>query len=206
VSDRDDGVLRRADLDPDPFAQLGAWLAEAEAAGIAFPEAMALATVDAEGRPAVRHVLMKGLDERGLVFFTNLGSRKGRHLAGNPHAAAVFLWKELDRQVTVSGAVERASTEEAEAYFRTRPRAARIGAWASRQSTPVGSRAELDAAFAEADARFPGEDVPLPPHWGGYRIVPDTFEFWKGRRHRLHDRLRYSRGPDGAWTIERLFP
>ncbi len=206
MNDQRDEGLPRAGLRPDPFEQFGAWFADAQAAGIVFPEAMALATADADGRPAVRHVLLKAIDTRGFVFFTNLGSRKGRHLAQNPYASAAFLWKELDRQVTISGRVERIMPEESEAYFRTRPREARIGAWASRQSAPVGSRADLDAAFAAADARFPGEDVPLPPHWGGFRIVPDAFEFWKGRPHRLHDRFRYERQPNGTWRIERLYP
>ncbi len=200
-----DEPLVEADLDRDPIAQLRSWLEEAQRAGIAFPEAMALATADALGRPAVRHVLMKGLDERGLTFFTNHGSRKGRHLAENPHAAAAFLWRELDRQVCVTGRVTRIPETEAEAYFRTRPREARVGAWASRQSEPVGSREELDAAFRAAADRFGDGEVPLPPHWGGYRLEPDAFEFWKGREHRLHDRFRYTRR-DGGWRIERLYP
>jgi pyridoxamine 5'-phosphate oxidase len=201
----DEAGLARRDLDPDPVRQLRAWLEDASRAGVPFPEAMALATADGAGRPSVRHVLMKGLDERGVLFFTNLGSRKARDLAENPRAAAVFLWRELDRQVSVAGPVEPASREEAEAYFRTRPREARIATWASRQSEPVSSRAELDAAFRAADERFPGDDVPLPPHWGGFRIMPETFEFWKGREHRLHDRFRYTRTADG-WTLERLYP
>jgi pyridoxamine 5'-phosphate oxidase len=204
--DHGEEALRRADLATDPFEQFRAWLADAEAAGIAFPEAMALATADARARPAVRHVLLKALDDRGLVFFTNLDSRKGRHLAENPVASAVFLWRELDRQVTVSGPVEPTTPAEADAYFRSRPREARIGAWASRQSAPVGSRADLDAAFADADRRFPGEEVPRPPHWGGFRLLPDAFEFWKGRRFRLHDRFRYERQTAGSWRLERLNP
>lgn len=205
VPPHDEVGLSERDLDPDPIRQLGRWLAEAERAGVAFPEAMALATADARGRPSVRHVLMKGLDERGVLFFTNLGSRKGRDLAENPWAAAVFLWRELDRQVSLAGPVEPATREEAEAYFRTRPREARLGAWASRQSEPVRSRAELEAAYRAAAERFPGEDVPLPPHWGGFRIVPEVFEFWKGREHRLHDRFRYTREHDG-WRLVRLYP
>lgn len=200
-----DEALTERELHPDPVVQLRSWLDDAERAGVAFPEAMALATADATGFPAVRHVLLKGLDEHGLTFFTNRQSRKGRHLAENPHAAVTFLWRELDRQVGVTGTVAPISEEESLAYFRTRPREARLGAWASRQSEPVGSREELDAAFRAAGDRFPGEDVPLPPYWGGYRLVPGTFEFWKGRTHRLHDRFRYT-PQAGGWRIERLYP
>lgn len=200
-----DEPLAEGDLDPDPVAQLRGWLADAERAGIELPEAMALATADATGRPAVRHVLLRGLDERGLTFFTNRESRKGRHLAQNPHAAVVFLWRELHRQATATGTVAPIGDEESLAYFRTRPREARLGAWASRQSAPAGSREELDAAFRTMAERFPGEEVPLPPNWGGYRLAPEEFEFWKGRRHRLHDRFRYVRAV-GGWRIERLYP
>ena len=197
--------LTEADLGPDPIAAALAWFAEATAAGVRFPEAAALATADAEGRAAVRHVLIKGVDERGLTFFTNRESRKGRHLAENPNAAIAVYWRELDRQVCASGPTSRLDDAESEAYFRTRPREARLGAWASRQSRPVGSREELDAAFAEMSARFPTEDVPLPPHWGGYRLEPASIEFWQGREHRLHDRFRFTRD-DGAWRVERLWP
>jgi pyridoxamine 5'-phosphate oxidase len=204
-TDHSDEALTERDLLPDPIDQLRRWYEDAREAGLLFPEAMALATADPEGRPSVRHVLMRGLDERGIVFFTNYESRKGSELGANAHAAAVFLWHALDRQVSLRGPVERTSLEESEAYFVTRPREARIGAWASLQSRPVGSRDELDERYREMDARFPGDDVPLPPHWGGLLLRPESFEFWKGRRHRLHDRFRYSRGPD-AWTIERLYP
>lgn len=197
--------LSERDLHPDPVVQFARWLEDAERAGIVFPEAMALATADSDGRPAVRTVLLKGLDPRGFAFFTNHDSRKGRHLAQNPNAALAFLWKKLDRQVCITGTATRLSDEESEAYFRTRPREARLGAWASKQSSPVGSREELDAAFRDAAERFPGQDVPLPPHWGGYRLSPDTIEFWKGREHRLHDRFRYTR-EGGGWRIERLYP
>lgn len=200
-----DEPLAEGDLDADPVAQLRAWLADAERAGIELPEAMALATADATGRPAVRHVLLRGLDERGLTFFTNRESRKGRHLAQNPHAAVVFLWRELHRQATATGTVAPIADEESLAYFRTRPREARLGAWASRQSALAGSREELDAAFRAMAERFPDEEVPLPPNWGGYRLAPEEFEFWKGRRHRLHDRFRYVRAVEG-WRIERLYP
>jgi pyridoxamine 5'-phosphate oxidase len=193
------------DLGPDPVARLSAWLDEALAAGVAFPEAAALATADAGGSPAVRHVLVKQIDGRGLTFFTNHESRKGRHLAENPRAALSFLWRELDRQVGVTGSATRIADEESEAYFASRPREARIGAWTSRQSRPVSSREELETAYEATQVRFPDDAVPLPPHWGGYRLVPDAFEFWKGREHRLHDRFRYTREETG-WRIERLWP
>ncbi len=200
----DDGLSRR-DLHPDPYEQFGRWFDDAATAGIVFPEAMALATADADGRPAVRFVLLKGFDRDGFRFFTNRQSRKGRHLAENPHAAVALHWRELDRQVCITGTVAPLSDGESETYFRTRPREARLGAWASVQSQPVGSREELDAAFRAAAERFPGEDIPLPPTWGGYLLAPDSFEFWKGREHRLHDRFRYTRAGDG-WRIERLYP
>ena len=197
--------LTEADLGPDPIARLVAWLDEARNAGVRFPEAAALATADPDGAPAVRHVLVKVVDERGLTFFTNRESRKGRQVAENPNAGLAFYWRELDRQVCVTGGVSVVNDAESDEYFRTRPRDARIGAWASRQSRPVSSRGELDAAFAEFAARFPGEDVPLPPHWGGYRIQPETIEFWKGREHRLHDRFRFTR-EGAAWRLQRLWP
>ena len=199
-------TLTRRDLDPDPFAQFRTWLEAAEAAGVRMPNAMTLATASPDGRPSARSVLLRGLDERGFVFFTNYQSRKGRQLSENPHAALVFLWKDLERQVCVTGTVERTSREESEAYFRTRPRDARLGAWASRQSAVLGSRAELEARFEELVRLYPGDDVPLPPFWGGFRLFPDTIEFWQGRSHRLHDRFRYSRQAEEGWAIERLSP
>lgn len=198
------GGITRADLGLDPIVRFRAWLEEARRAGILFPEAAALATADAGGRPAVRHVLLKGIDERGFTFFTNLESRKARDLAENPNAALSFLWRELDRQVCVTGTVAPIEREGSEAYFRTRPREARIGAWASKQSHVVASREELEAAYRETERRFP-DDVPLPPHWGGLRLTPETIEFWKGREHRLHDRFRFTREGDG-WRLERLWP
>ena len=196
--------LSEVDLGPDPIAAFARWLAEAREAGIVFPEATALATADARGRPAVRHVLVKSVDERGFTFFTNHESRKGRHLAENPNAAMAFLWRELDRQVCVTGATATISGEESATYFGSRPREARLGAWASRQSRVVSSREVLETAFREVAERFP-DDVPVPPHWGGYRLRPDTIEFWKGRDHRLHDRFRYTREDEG-WSLERLWP
>jgi pyridoxamine 5'-phosphate oxidase len=167
---------------------------------------MALATADADGRPSVRHVLLRGLDDRGFVFNTNRESRKGRELESNPHAGLVFLWKQLDRQVCVDGKVVRTADEDDDAYFATRPRDAQLGAWASRQSASIDDRAALDARLAEATARFAGGDVPRPPFWGGYRVIPRSIEFWQGRRHRLHDRFRYQRDDGGEWRIERLSP
>ena len=201
-----DEPLDERDLDPDPVVQFGVWLEQARASGIVFPEAMTLATADAGGRPSARTVLLRGLDERGFVFFTNYESHKATELARNPNGALVFLWKELQRQVCVTGVVERTSPEESDAYFRTRPREARLGAWASQQSRPVRSREELDAAFNVMESRFPGEEVPLPPHWGGFRLRPGTIEFWKGRTHRLHDRFRYTSAADGGWERTRLWP
>jgi pyridoxamine 5'-phosphate oxidase len=201
-----DEALSERDLLADPIEQLARWIEDARRAGIALPEAMALATADTRGRPSVRHVLMRGLDDRGIVFFTNYESRKATELAANPNAAAVFFWRELERQVSLAGLVERTSVAESEAYFRTRTREARIGAWASAQSSVVASRQALDGRYRKMDLRFPGDDVPLPPHWGGFRIRPDVFEFWKGRLHRLHDRFRYVSGRSGDWSIDRLYP
>jgi pyridoxamine 5'-phosphate oxidase len=166
---------------------------------------MILATADAECRPSARTVLLKGLDERGFVFYTNLESRKGRDALANPSAALVFDWIELQRQVTVTGAVERLSEGESDAYFASRPRGSQIGAHASRQSRPIASRAELDEACRAASERYAGE-VPRPAHWGGLRVVPDSVEFWHGRPNRLHDRLRYRRSEGGEWVVERLAP
>jgi pyridoxamine 5'-phosphate oxidase len=197
--------LRRSDLLDDPTEQFLRWLAEAEAAGIALPNAVALATADADAVPSVRHVLLRSADERGFVFFTNHESRKGRELRANPRAALVALWRELDRQVSVAGRVERIADAESDAYFATRPRGARIGAWASPQSAVLEDRAELERKVEEVEGRFGEADVPRPPFWGGYRLVPASFEFWQGRAHRLHDRFRYERGPTG-WRLDRLAP
>lgn len=203
----EDRALDRADLADDPIEQFTRWLADAESAGVPLPNAMGLATADAHGHPSVRHVLLRGVDARGFTFFTNHGSRKGRELADNPHAGLVFLWKQLDRQVSVTGAVEPLGAEESDAYFATRPREAQLGAWASRQSEALDARDTLEDRMAEVEDRYPG-DVPRPPHWGGYLVRPDAVEFWQGRRHRLHDRFRYRRDPEAAsgWLIERLYP
>jgi pyridoxamine 5'-phosphate oxidase len=193
------------ELDPDPFRQFSAWFAEAQAAGVPFPDTMALATASVEGRPSVRMVLLKGADERGFGFYTNRDSRKGRELAGNPYAALVVYWQGLGRQVRAEGRVEPVGFDESAAYWRTRPRASQLSAWASAQSEPVAGRGELEAAVAELADDFAGEDVPLPPHWGGYRVVPEAIELWEHRADRLHDRVLYTRDGDG-WRMQRLAP
>lgn len=197
--------LRRADLASDPLEQFGSWFAEAGAA-VEVPEAMALATATGEGTPSVRMVLLKGFGERGLVFYSHRTSRKGRELAANPQAALLFHWPPLGRQVRVEGRVGGISDDESDAYFATRPREAQIGAIASRQSEPLGSRSELDERLAEVRAGLGDGSVPRPPTWGGFLLVPEAWEFWQHRASRLHDRFRYEREPSGAWRIERLFP
>jgi len=191
------------DLDPDPIAALREWLHEAEGAPLS--EAMILATATAAGRPSARVVLLRGLDEGGLFFFTNRTSRKGKELLENPRAALVFHWPELGRQVRVEGHVEEAEPEVSIAYWESRPRGSRIAAWVSPQSELVAGRAELDAHYMETEARFGDGPVPLPEFWGGYRVVPETFEFWSHRENRLHDRIRYLRTAEG-WTRDRLAP
>lgn len=194
------------DLDIDPHAQFERWFAEAGAAGVRYPEQMALATVGAGAVPSVRMVLLRGHDGRGFVFYTNRSSRKAAELAANPGAAAVLHWEIQNRQVRVEGVVEAVSDEESSAYFRTRPRMSQIGAWASPQSRRLASRAELEELVTETERRFAGQDeVPLPPFWGGYRIVATAIEFWQGQPNRLHDRVRYELG-DGGWSRERLGP
>jgi pyridoxamine 5'-phosphate oxidase len=197
--------MEASDLDPDPLRQFHVWFEAARDAGIEVPEAMALATSTPDGRPSARMVLLKGADDRGFAFFTNRESRKGGELAANPHAALLFHWRPLGRQVRIEGRVEPISDEESETYFDTRPLPSRIAAWASPQSRPLTDRAELERLYAETAARFPDAHVPLPPHWGGYRVVPDTYEFWQHGDDRLHDRLRYERHGDG-WRRFRLAP
>jgi pyridoxamine 5'-phosphate oxidase len=193
-------------LSPEPLEKVRAWFMEAEAAGLFEPDAMALATASPDGMPSVRIVLLKGIDSRGLRFFTNYGSRKGRELDANPRAAVTIHWATMHRAVRAEGAVERLTEEESDAYFASRGRESRLGAWASRQGTPIPDRAILEAAFADADARYPGEDVPRPEYWGGYRLVPDAVELWQGRPNRLHDREHFLRTDDGGWRSERLSP
>lgn len=190
---------------PDPIAMFSRWFAEARAAEVVEPNAMTLATASADGAPNARIVLLKGVDDDGFVFYTDYRSSKAAELDANPRAALVFHWVELERQVRIAGAVARGSREATEAYFRTRPLGSRLGAWASEQSSIIPGRAVLDARLQEVERRFPGADVPAPPHWGGYRVTPVAVEFWQGRTSRLHDRIRYARR-DGAWVIERLSP
>ena len=194
-------------LDPDPLAELAAWLAEAREAHLFEPDAAALATATGDGAPSARMVLVRGLDPDGLRFYTNRESRKAAELEANPRAAVVFHWgPPLQRQARLEGAAERLSDEESLDYFRTRARTSRLGAWASPQSRPLADRGELDARYAEAEVRFDGvDDVPLPPFWGGYRLVPEAVELWQNRPSRLHDRARYDRTVDG-WTRVRLAP
>jgi pyridoxamine 5'-phosphate oxidase len=195
-----------ADLDPDPHLQFDRWFAEAAQAGVRYPEQMAVATAATDAVPSVRMVLLKGHDARGFVFYTNRTSRKARELEENPLAALVLHWEVQERQVRAEGAIEHVDDAEALAYFRSRPRGSRIGAWASPQSRVVAGRHELEQRVEEVERRFEGQDdIPLPPFWGGYRIVPTSIEFWQGQPSRLHDRVRYELS-DGAWTRERLGP
>jgi pyridoxamine 5'-phosphate oxidase len=206
-SDYDWGTLERSDLADDPIVQWWTWYEAAAAAGVEEPNAMSVATVAEDGRPDARLVLARGVDERGFAFYTNLRSAKARQLAARPVAAATFAWLELHRQVRVRGEVEPVAADEVDAYYASRPRSSRIGAWASPQSGVLADRAELEALVGEAEARFPGDEIPRPPHWGGLRSVPSAVEFWQGRPSRLHDRFRYRRDAFGdPWLIERLAP
>jgi pyridoxamine 5'-phosphate oxidase len=191
----------------DPFGLFARWMEEAIASEPVDPNSMAVATVDADGLPNVRMILLKGADERGFVFYTNCGSAKGHELAGEPKAALLFYWKSLHRQIRIRGAIEPVSDEEADAYFASRSRESRIGAWASNQSRPLESRQALEAAVAAREAEFKGRDVPRPPYWHGYRVVPREIEFWASGAHRLHDRIVFRRPtPDTAWIKTRLYP
>lgn len=223
------GELDRRDLNADPLKQFHTWFEAAAHArgksrwrkiGIALYDvwqailgntrvevnAMTLATVGTDGKPSTRTVLLKGVDERGFIFFTNYDSRKGRELAANPNAALTFFWAELERQVCVAGPVSKVSRAESEAYFKSRPKGSRIGAWASNQSTVVTDRAALEKIWQEIAVKFPGDDVPVPPNWGGFVLRPERIEFWQGRASRMHDRFSYTRQADDTWRIERLSP
>ena len=198
--------LDQPDLDLDPFAQFDRWMRDAVETQLLEPNAMSLATVGEAGAPSLRTVLLKGFDRRGFVFFTNYASAKARDLAANPAVALLFPWLPLERQVTVTGRAERISAAESLKYFLSRPHDSQIGAWASRQSEVITTRSLLEAKFAEMKAKFRQGEVPLPGFWGGYRVIPATFEFWQGRPNRLHDRFVYHREASGSWTIERLMP
>jgi pyridoxamine 5'-phosphate oxidase len=197
--------LRKSDLADEPFAMFDRWFADAQAAGLYEPNAMVLATVSADGRPAARMVLLKGVSERGFVFFTNLASRKGTDLAGNDRCSLLLPWHPLERQVRIDGVASQLPREDVEAYFATRPRGAQLGAHASHQSRPVADRDELLAAYDEVSARYDGRDVPAPDEWGGFLVAPEAVEFWQGRPGRMHDRLVYRREV-GGWRVERLAP
>ena len=200
--------LAESDLAAPPVAQFARWFEQAATQAHLFePNAMVVSTADAEGRPSSRTVLLKSFDDQGFVFYTNYGSRKAADLAANPYVSLLFPWHPMARQVIVSGVARRTGRDETAAYFRTRPHGSQLGAWASAQSTVISGRDGLDAAYAELAARYPeGERVPVPPHWGGFRVAPRSVEFWQGRENRLHDRLRYVARADGGWQVERLSP
>ena len=190
----------------DPFARFREWFAEAEASEPADPNAMIVATATPAGRPSARTILLKGVDARGFVFYTNKESRKSGELAANDRVALLFHWKSLGRQIRIEGHVEHVTPAEADAYFASRARISRLGAWASDQSRMLPDRATLERRLAEYEKKFPGEDIPRPPHWSGYRVIPELFEFWQNMPFRLHDRTTYTRGPDGSWIIGKLYP
>ncbi len=200
------GGLRREELKPDPIAQFTLWLDEACRAGIVEPTAMSLATASSGGRPLVRTVLLKGLDARGFVFFTNLESRKARQINENPYVSLLFPWLPLERQVIVTGTATKVSVAESLKYFLTRPRGSQLAAWASKQSTAISSRQVLKMEWEQLKQKFNAGQIPLPSFWGGYRVRPETIEFWQGGQDRLHDRFEFTRQPDGSWSIERLAP
>jgi pyridoxamine 5'-phosphate oxidase len=198
--------LIESSIDDDPIKQFAKWYKEAEAAGLKLPNAMTLATATKDGAPSARMVLLKGFDNEGFVFFTNYESRKGRELDENPRAALVFYWTEFDRQVRITGDIKKVSREESETYFHTRPVDSQLSAWASNQSRVISSREILEEKMRELMVQYEGGEVPLPPHWGGYRLAPASIEFWQNRPGRLHDRLRYNLQQNGEWLIERLSP
>ena len=191
--------------DADPFVQFRAWMADAIEHEPVEPNAMAVVTATPDGRPSARIVLLKGVDDRGFVFYTNKESRKAGELAVNPQISLLFLWKTLARQIRIEGTAEHVTDAESDAYYASRARISRLGAWASAQSRPLASRAELEQRLAKYEARYPGEEIPRPPYWSGYRVIPESFEFWQGMEFRLHDRTTYTRAP-GGWTMGKLFP
>ena len=190
----------------DPFAHFAAWFAEAEASEPSDPNAMTVVTATPDGKPSARTILLKGVDSRGFVFYTNKQSRKAGELAANTQIALLFYWKSLGRQIRIEGRIEHVTDAEADAYYATRPRISRLGAWASHQSRPLATRAELERRLADYDAKYPGDDIPRPPHWSGYRVLPAYFEFWQNMEFRLHDRTIYDPAPGGGWTTGKLFP
>jgi pyridoxamine 5'-phosphate oxidase len=198
--------LSEKDLARDPFRQFEKWFQEVEAAKVPEPNAAVLASATRDGRPSARTVLLKGVDGRGFVFYTNYDSRKGRELEANPRATLVFPWIGLERQVIVEGPVVKVAREESEAYFHSRPLASQLAAWASAQSSIIAGRAVLEEAMKAVERKYAGKEAPLPPNWGGFRLAPETVEFWQGRRSRLHDRLRFRREAGGGWVVERLAP
>ena len=200
-------ALTKSAIGPNPIRQFERWFADAKATGMSEQDAtsMTAATADKDGQPSARIVLLKSFDEQGFVFYTNYDSRKGQELAENPRVCLLFYWSQLWRQVRIEGAVTKVSEAESEEYFQSRPLGSKVGAWASDQSQPVESRAQLEKRFDEFALKF-ADNVPRPPHWGGYRVKPEVVEFWQGRENRLHDRLRYSLQPDGSWSVERLAP
>ncbi|KAA6439279.1 pyridoxamine 5'-phosphate oxidase [Dyadobacter flavalbus] len=197
--------LLESDLEPNPLNQFRLWFGEALSAGVTEPNAMTLSTLF-NGRPSARIVLLKDLDSEGFTFFTNYNSKKGREIASEPQVALTFFWKEFERQVRIEGKAEKTSDQESSEYFAVRPRGSQIGAWTSYQSEVIENRAFLENRTKEVEQEFSGREVPRPPHWGGYRVIPDYIEFWQGRPSRLHDRLSYVRSEDGSWLIERLSP
>ena len=200
------GGLKEPDTDPNPIVQFRTWFDESLASNLHEPNAMTLATATPDGRPSARTVLLKGFDERGFVFYTNYEGRKGRELEANPYCALLFYWGELERQVRIEGRVRRVSDKESDTYFAGRPRGSKLGAWASEQSRPVRDRGTLEHRLRELEVEYEGREVPRPPFWGGYRVEPETIEFWQGRENRVHDRLIYRRSEDGGWRRERLQP
>jgi pyridoxamine 5'-phosphate oxidase len=200
------GGLKESETDPNPIVQFRRWFDEALSSNLHEPNAMALATATLDGRPSARIVLLKGFDERGFVFYTNYEGRKGEELEANPHCALLFYWGELERQVRIEGRARRVPNNESDAYFAERPRGSQLGAWASEQSRPVRDRGALEKRLRELEAEYEGREVPRPPFWGGYRVEPQTIEFWQGRENRVHDRLVYRRSEDGRWRRDRLQP